>query len=390
MPFSKLQSISNSSKRKHPAVVEALSELARELGPGAKLPTTRELAKALGVTGATLSRGLEQLESRGVLRCLQGSGVYVESGVLQKRVALVFGGDVFSPGSSEFGALLLKCCAKRASDHNERFSFFLDNLAFHGVMDGSAIPAHQDLSDALKMGKIDGILLVNRTSIEQEVWLRSHGIPVVRLDTSLDSRPLGSDVVIIDYDQMIHRGVTALAAAGCRTLGLLGVLAEHGSMFRATLAEQGLETRDLWVSHPAAVDFRASNSHEQIGREAARQLMADAASHGYGLEHVGLPDGLLITDDIMAVGALKLFDSLGVDIGGRLKVASHANKGSSILAPWESRITHLQSDPYEIAVTLLNTLESLMNGHPSSCQILIPHAPRELSLCNLKNNPPTH
>ena len=49
---------------KRPEMVESLTRLARGLGPSARLPRTRELSKALGVTLATLDQG--QLDLRAV------------------------------------------------------------------------------------------------------------------------------------------------------------------------------------------------------------------------------------------------------------------------------------------------------------------------------------
>lgn len=368
-PF--LQPIVSPSRQKQPAVIKALTGLAQQLGPGAKLPTARELSKALGITGATLTRCLEQLEGRGVLRCLQGSGIYVESGAMQKRIALVFGENFFSDRVSNFGSLLLKRCAHRASDHNEKFSFFLDAPAFHGVTDGSEVPVQQDLADALKQRKIDGIILVARSSVEQEVWLRSHGIPVMRTDSRLNSLPQTNDAVLFDYTKLIKMGVGRLAAAGCKTLGLIGALREHGEMFRQALAELGLQTCDRWVVHPTTDASYASSLHGPMGAEAARQMLAASHDGLGGTAQPDLPDGLLITDDVMALAALDFFASRGVDIGGRLKVASHSNKGSSLLARWEAKIYRLELNPEEMAISLLGRLESLMDGHPSSAPILI-------------------
>ena len=366
-----LQPISSPTRRKQPAVIKALTGLAQKLGPGAKLPTARELSKALGVTGATLTRCLEQLEGRGVLRCLQGSGIYVESGVMQKRIALVFGEKFFSPDSSNFGSLLLNQCALRASERNEKFSFFLDAPAFRGVTDGGKVPAHQDLADALKQGKIDGIILVSRSSVEQEIWLRSHGIPVVRTDSRRNSLPESNDVVYFNYEKLIHLGVARLAATGCKTVGLIGALREHGDLFRQALVTCGLQSSDRWILCPSTDASCASNVRGRVGSEAAQQLLAGSNVMAGGLARPDFPDGLLITDDIMALGALDFLASRGIDIGGRLKVVSHANKGSSVLVRWESKIFRLQLDPEEMACSLLGRLDSLMDGHPSSSQIFI-------------------
>jgi GntR family transcriptional repressor for pyruvate dehydrogenase complex len=57
---------------------DALAELVRGLGPGARLPTERELAGQLGVSRTALRDRLQLLEGLGVLRRKQGSGTYVQ------------------------------------------------------------------------------------------------------------------------------------------------------------------------------------------------------------------------------------------------------------------------------------------------------------------------
>ncbi|ARF83220.1 GntR family transcriptional regulator [Kitasatospora aureofaciens] len=48
-----------------------------ELGPGDRLPLTRELTEQYGVTGETVRQAIIKLKAAGVVRSKQGSGVYV-------------------------------------------------------------------------------------------------------------------------------------------------------------------------------------------------------------------------------------------------------------------------------------------------------------------------
>ena len=87
----------------------------------------------------------------------------------------------------------------------ERFSFYLDTPVFHGVMNGTDVPAHQDLSDALNQGKLDGIILINRNSVEQEAWLRSQGIPVVCAEARCGAFTDSPGIVRFDYQELIRQ-----------------------------------------------------------------------------------------------------------------------------------------------------------------------------------------
>lgn len=366
-----LEHIADIGRNKQPLVVEALLKLARKLGPGAKLPTAREMARDLGVTGVTLGRSLEQLEGRGLLRCRQGSGIFVQPGILQKRVGLVFGENIFSPAFAPFGTLILRHCSKQASDHNEQFSFFLDIPAFKGVMTGAEVPAHQDLANSLKEGMLDGIILIARSSVEQETWLRQQGVPVVRAGARQGSITAKFDAVTFDYNKLIRCGIEKLARSGCQSVGLIGSLREHGAMFRAVASEFGLRADEKWIFHPANDDSYPAELHEEMGRDSAEKLLARSGWVFGDATSGDLPEGLLITDDITASGVLAWLTNCGVTPGKRIKIASHANKGSSVLARWEPLITCVRFDPEELVMQLFETLEGLMSGKPSTAPILV-------------------
>lgn len=344
---------------KQQLVVTALTRLARKMGPGAKLPTARELAKALGITLATLTRCLERLEGQGILRCRQGSGIYVNASVDQKRVALVFGENIFSASVSQFGSLMLKHCAQRAADHNERFSFYLDTPSSTGVMDGGEVPAHQDLVDALKEGKLGGIIIITRSSAEQEAWLRSQGIPVVTIDIHADANEPG---IKFDYQKLIELGIERLVRAGCKSVGLLGVLEEHQKIFQKALEKFDLSCEPEWILCKSATDWCTAESHEVFGYSGAEQLLKKSNWKPKSKKAAHLPDGILVTDDMMARGALSALSAQGVAVGKDLKVCSHTNKGSAVLAKWESMILRVQFDPEDVASGLFDMLEALMSG----------------------------
>lgn len=356
--------ISSPPRRKQPAVVEALLGLAQRIGPGGKLPTARALAIRLGVTGATLTRCLEQLEARGVLRCVQGSGIYVEAGVFQKRVALVFGNNIFSESASAFGSLILKHCARRAVEHNERFSFFLDTPAFNGTVDEEKIPAHQDLSDALKQGKIDGIILMARNSVEQEVWLRSQGVPVASAESRRGAFTNNPGVVCFDYESLIQQGVKKLSQAGCRTAGLIAPLREHEEMFRSAMKEHGMSVQANCVITPPTEEPVPENARLTFCEDSAHKFLFQSCWGGRRDSKANLPDGLLITDDVMACAILPIFSNCGIRIGQDLKICSHANKGSEALAKWKSQIFRIEFDPEDMAIALFDVLEAAMAGNP--------------------------
>ncbi|MFZ4388055.1 MAG: substrate-binding domain-containing protein [Chthoniobacterales bacterium] len=352
-------------------MIAALQILAQQIGPGGKLPTTRKLSRDMNITGATLARCLEQLEMRGVLKCVQGSGIYVEAGVNQKRIALVFGRNIFSAEASSFGALVLKHCARRASEHNERFSFYLDTPAFNGLKD-SQIPAHQDLVDALNHRKIDGILLIARNSPEQEAWLRSHRIPVVCPDVTRSAVADDTAALWFDYQELIQQGVDRLSGTGCRSVGLISVLREHKEMFCNALQARGLSVKEKWIISPPGDKHIQEEDRAAYSAEVAKQFLAQCGWSARSTRS-DLPDGLLLTDDMMTKTILPVFAGQGLRIGQDLKICSHANKGSETLVEWD--ILRVEFDPADITVALFDVLEAAMDGTPLPSPYIIRPVP---------------
>ena len=90
------------SRRKADAAQSALRELALSLGANAKLPTVREICKAMKISAVTAEVVLSGLEEQGVLTRRQCSGIFVSPRLYQKSVGLVFGRQAFAPGASPF------------------------------------------------------------------------------------------------------------------------------------------------------------------------------------------------------------------------------------------------------------------------------------------------
>lgn len=162
------------SKREE--VKSYLRDEAQRVGSGGKLPTVLELRGKLGVAKATVNSALEELEVEGIVRRRRGSGIFASEDISQKRIGLVFGGNVFEVGRSPFYSILLARSLARAVSHGEKFSFYIDVPTEGG---DPSFPAHQDLMDALARKRLHGILLVSRSSPEQEAWLRAQGVPLV-------------------------------------------------------------------------------------------------------------------------------------------------------------------------------------------------------------------
>ena len=342
--------------------VEAfLRREAREVGQGNKLPTVRALCQTLGVSKSTVNSALEELQDMGILWRKQGSGIYVSSQVDKKCIALVFGENIFEFGQSPFYSMVLEHSRKRAASHDEKFSFYLDTQSA-----GEGQPAHHDLVDALERRRLHGVLLVNRRSVEQVAWMQAQGVPVVSMAIG-SSEP---NCVQPDYAELIRMGTRTLAGQGCRRIGLisaLGLSTEarlQNAAHREVLVGSGLPVREEWIWEQPDPESSALVTHEEQGYWALMKLL-EADRHAL--------DGVVITDDLMTRGALAAAQKLGLVIGSELKIATHANKGSSLLREQEPAINLLEIDPAEIVEAMFGMLERLMAGSERLAKsVLIP------------------
>ena len=338
-----------------------LRKEAREAGPGKKLPTVLALCEMVGVAQATVNSALEELEEEGIVRRRRGSGIFVSDQIDTKCIGLVFGGNIFESGQSPFYSMLLERSRDRASSHDELFSFYLDLP----VAD-RPVPAHQDLVEALERRRLHGVLLVGRSSSEQEVWLRAQGVPVVSMADGF-SEP---NCVTADYAEIVRMGVRALAGQGCQRIGLISALClssqgrAQAAVFREVLAELGLPDRPerLWQQPGTEV---SDSEHGTRGEHGYRALLNLLEADRHAL------DGVVVNDDMMTLGVLAAAKKLGLTVGSDLKIATHANKGSSALSEQESALTLMEVDPNEFVEAMFGTLERLMAGEVSAKPVLI-------------------
>lgn len=362
------------------AVTTHLTELARRLGPGARLPTMKELSIELGVSIMTLNRALSELEAQGMVLRRQGSGTYVAAAAGQTGIGVIYDRDVFAPGASPFPSMLLHELGARLGQGDNQISLFLtrnqngSTAGQHGQATdtGTAAENHgvaplpADLSDALERRRLVGLLFVGESQPAVLQQLVATGLPLVALSYA----PIARHRVRLDHAATAAIGARELARQGCRRIGLwipagvgLGPAPGRHSFeeleaFAGALKEAGRPYNPDWVWGLESLSSEIppeplQNNHRQ-GYAAACQL--------FGAKAGSQPDGLVILDDMMARGALVALNELGIPLGTKLRLASHTNRGSQVLFGYQQTMTLLEFDPGEVAAALLNTLHSLMAG----------------------------
>jgi DNA-binding LacI/PurR family transcriptional regulator len=353
------------SRHKLGEVKQSLRQLAQQNPVGTRLPTVKELCRQLNVAVATLDAALESLEATGVITRQRGSGIFVGPGVVHKTIGVIFSVDIFEAGTSPVFREILRQCQHRAETHHERFSFYIDIEEEGGRGGAGQIwPAHQDLMRDLAGERLNGLLLLWPESQRQDAEMRGHGIPVVSLECNALQKKGG---VRLDYAELQRQATQALLDQGCRRIGFIQALSDLPPALDL-LEKGGATCRPEWVWRPGKPLAQLNSTNEEIGFQAVRQMLR-ASAEG--------PDGLVIMDDMFTRGALAALRKLGKRLGKDLKIATHANKGSSALFGYEDELILVAFDPAEIVETLFQMLEtSWETSQPVSTRVLKPLAPQ--------------
>ncbi|MFW6059877.1 MAG: substrate-binding domain-containing protein [Phycisphaeraceae bacterium] len=340
------------------AASAALDRLARELGPGRRLPRFNDLCKTLCVSRVTLDRALARLEQQGVLVRRHGRGIFTTEQLGQRTIGVVIGSDPFEAGRSPAARLVLDRLYAGAEQHQLRLRTYLD---LPNRPDRAQL--RQSLQAEVETGQVHGLILHSASGATQRAWLTELGVPLVYSGRETTS----GWRVGMDYDWLIDTGVAELARQGCRRAGLFThverrLVKRFGNQrrrrFRAALQHHGLDEDTAW-SHMPCRDVEewtrpGAPGMEQIGYEGARDRLADDATPA--------PDGLLITDDMMARGALTALSRAGLRPGHDVHIVTHSNRGTATLIGYEDELTRLEVDLDALADCLLHTLETLLDG----------------------------
>jgi DNA-binding LacI/PurR family transcriptional regulator len=343
-----------------------LREMAHERGPGAKLPTTRELSSLFSTSLPTLNAVLDELESVSVISRKDRSGLYVSPRLLCKNVAVVMDTRIVStPGVSPFWFTLYAYCSreaqKRAVLFNEAHSFRMVEAT-----PGPTNPLPAGIVEEIEQGKLHGVVSIG---LESPVATPAYdeALPVVSFGG------VGYCQVGFNQDELVRTGTRALCAQGCRRIelwratnfgrGYSGVAPREENACREALAEIGAEKK----SELAPVLLAVRDFHKQSlnGNALTNQDQgARIAEEVFSALRADWPDGVLILDDMMTSGVVFTLQKMGVRLNADVRIATHANRGSTVLYGHERELTLVEVDAEVIARELFRMLDGLMAGVP--------------------------
>jgi DNA-binding LacI/PurR family transcriptional regulator len=347
-----------------------LSALARELGPGAKLP------RCLTHRCPRHAAALEDLEGQGVITRRHGVGIYVSERLHHRNIMLLcnpafFQGEEVSP----FWNMLVQQARERAAGNAEDLALHFtrpDSVPF----DYKSQLLTETVMAEVRGGRVHGILGVG-LRISTVEWITARRIPFVAF-----AGP-GPCLVYLDSVASVQMGVEVLAAQGCRRIALWSSVSP-----RRVICRQEVLRRPTLTAFPAILDASGipfdpelirTNAHlcpdypagdedangytemlgmsqQEQGRQTAREVFGPDADPRL------CPDGIVCTEDTMMQGALPVLTRLGVRIGEEVHIATHANAGSSALFGYEDVLIRMEVDPARLVREMYTLLEDQMDG----------------------------
>jgi LacI family transcriptional regulator len=310
------------------------------------VPTTiRDVAAAAQVSAGTVSRVLNGKRDVGaelrhrVLAAVAELG-YRPNGAarsLRTRAAMVLG-VIISDVTNSFFTAVVRGAEDKAQ--NAGYSVVLANAD----EDLRKEARYLEVAVAEQMA---GVLLSpassRLTSIEV---LAERGIPVVTIDRRLTSAAV--DSVTVNNHQAAREATQHLIAQGCRRVGIIAGPAQittgatRLAGYRAALRAAG---RDAGQDLTAYGYFRTDG-----GYAAARQL----------LQLPQPPDGLLISNDLMTIGALQAIAEAGLSIPDDIAVVGFDN--ASWATAFRPPLTVVTQPTYEIGEVATDLLLRRVNG----------------------------
>ncbi|BDI30478.1 hypothetical protein CCAX7_25290 [Capsulimonas corticalis] len=344
------------------SVHRRLSELAHQSGPDAKLPTVSELCLSFGTSRSTINDALEQLEAQEVIRRRRGSGIFVSPKITNRSIALLFRVDFFRERvASPFWDILWSKFILAAQARSEIRS---DSFTVHilHAKDGRLQALDDHLTRLIETGRISGVLGVG-LELETVEWIRGQGVPVIGF------AGLGQWHVVISGEEIVRLAAKHLIERGCKRprLWIAGHYVHIVDWRNPAIKQEASLDRDVEafreVLEASHLPFQADRVWSYAQQMDPPLLQEQGAWAAERLLNEGLAeetDGLILTNDLMALGAMKVLQRSAA--GRKIQVATHANKGAATLYAFDDVLTQVLVDPEEIVRAMFQLLDAVMAG----------------------------
>jgi DNA-binding LacI/PurR family transcriptional regulator len=307
-----------------------------ELTPGMHLPTNHELGSRLQVSYKTAHLAMATLAKEGYVTRQARRGTVVK-GIPTRGVVGIFSWMELLGRHDGYYRLIARQLGEQLANQERHYRMYM----------GSESPrspnlACNDLIRHVSAGTICGVVLTLSFPQMEELMAaaRESRTPVVAL-VGLQTADYS---VSADYQGMVRSAANYLMERGRRRVGVIYNRASDSlpdmSWLAETLAECGCSANASWII--------GGDDTEEGGYVAAQQIAVDQL------------DGLIVMDDVMAMGVDRRLRELGIDVPGDLMACTFWNRGSHLRLslPFE----RFEFDVEEQARQSMKLLWKAMNG----------------------------
>lgn len=326
-----------------------------ELPPGAKLPSTKELASKWSVPPATVQMALTHLVKEGLLTRIRKKGTFVlDRNPRLERIGAYYDSSIWSSDAGSFKQMvhmeLLKLCGAKGIKLE---AFFDERKA------AQRTTPQPEITQAIETRTIQALIATD-IAANEAAWIDKLPIPsAVFLEAEHTAK------VDLDFAQFLELGIKKLKASGCRSVGLIslrgpwkpavgaiktnkathpifeGDFAKLCDRFELTTGAQWIKTAD---------EFVQGRAQQKFGYEQFRKIW-DLPTH---------PDGLIAYPNTCASGAITAVLERRVDVPGQLKLVLHKHRELDYLCPL--KVDFLYTCVAEVAQALLQQVIDQFKG----------------------------
>jgi DNA-binding LacI/PurR family transcriptional regulator len=313
-------------------------EIATKLKPGDTLPGMHALCRRFDVSINTVGAALEVLAREGLIDKRQGRSVRVAERPRNLPVAIYSELDLLHPRTSFFYRQLSRALREFFDRAGQESTLYMGRTQ---PGENPEEPTCRSFLNDLEAKRFAGVVFCNAAYTEGwGKWAARFPLPSVGAWFQHST--------VTDYAAMVAEGVRALTEQGCRRPALLAWgSANVAPPFQAAVKAHGLQYLPDWVR---------GDLHPQLsgaGWEEFREIWHARSEQ---------PDGLLVCDDLLFEDAKTAILGMGIDVPGKLRIVTHANKGSGFHYPFP--VTLLEVDPEADAVALGGMLLKLLRHEP--------------------------
>ncbi len=335
-----------------------------QLPPGEKLPTQRELAEELGVSGTTVHFAFQALIEEGLLVGRRALGTFVadrQPGL--RQVGLCYFGSNYSHPEHLYLRALHQALQQQLQEMGVGMPVFQQT-----EWDNGSRTLSRELVEAVNSRTLDGLIVPSTNPVERDA-VEKLGIPV-----AYNSSGNYANCVKFNVLQFLDLAFAEVAAAGCRSVGLISALStnvlhkpktgihDYVAFTRHFVELAGnarVSIKKEWTHCPENETVLRGSSHEEYGYENTRRLLAQPE----------LPESLIVYSDALARGAIIALLA-EQEKAKTMTLILHKNEGVPLICPLPA--TYVVSSAADNAQGLLKMIDRQFHAQPPGGPVHLP------------------